>query len=210
MKNFAFIFFFFLSINSSDAQTLNDANIDAIKKQVEAKAKTFCKYVVAVGTSPGQKGAVSEEVKNDIVRNQVPGLFYEYYEAPRVMITSYANGSKTRKRKMSDYFSNLKRQSNTGINSARRYELRYVGISSNGDLGGFRYSRTTSDGCKLYVATIIIRQLYHKIDLNSPNADDRAVEKIEDESKVYEVYALVKPNGKAGVFLGDVKRMYKN
>jgi len=210
MKKFVSVIFLLLSVNVSFAQTLNDTNIKAINKQVEAKAKTFCKYVVSVGTSPGQKGAVADDVKLDIIRNQVPGLFYEYSEAPRMMITSYANGNKTRKRKMSDYFSNLRKQSNSGLNTARRYELRYVGISSNGDIGGFRYDRTTSDGCKLYVATIVIRQLYHKIDLNSPNVDGRAVETLEDESKVYEVYALVKPNGKAGVFLGDVKRMYKN
>ena len=83
MKHFfVYISIIFLSVNASYAQSLNETNIGAIKKQVEAKAKTFCKYVVAIGTSPGQKGAVADDVKLDMIRNQVPGLFYEYYEAP--------------------------------------------------------------------------------------------------------------------------------
>ena len=194
---------------TSSAQSINATNINAIKKQVENKAKTFCNYVVAVGTTAGQTGAVTDEAKTDIIRNRVPGLFWDYYEAPRYMLTTNGpNGKIIRKRKMSDYFVSLKSQSRGTINSARRYELRYVGIVGNGSTEGFKRERILSDGCELWSATVRIKQLYHKIDFHSPTADGRAVEQVEGTFKDYTVYVIVKPNGKAGVYLGDVKRAY--
>lgn len=198
-----------LGVCISFAQSINNANIDAIKKQVENKAKTFCKYVVAVGTTAGQAGAVADDTKTDIIRNRVPGLFWDFYEAPRYMLTTNGpHGEIIRKRKMSDYFISLKAQSRGAINSARKYELRYVGIVGNGNTDGFKRERILSDGCELWSTMVRIKQLYHKINFRSPNADYRAVEQVETTVKDYIVYVIIKPNGKAGVYLGDVKRAY--
>ncbi len=200
---------YLLAINFVYAQSLDGTNMDAVEKAVARLAKTFCGYVVAVGTTPGQTGAVSNDRKNEIIRNSVPGLFWDYYEAPRYMITTNGpHGEIKKKRKMSDYFSNLKAQSRSGFNSARKYELRYVGIVGNGNTGRFKLERVLSDGCELWSTTIRIKQLYHKINFNSPTADGRAVEYVETTVKDYTVYLIKKPNGKTGVYLGDVKRAY--
>lgn len=203
-----------LGVYISFAQSINNANIDAIKikKQVEVKAKTFCKYVVAVGTTVGQAGAVADDAKTDIIRNRVPGLFWDYYEAPRYMLTTNGpHGEIIRKRKMSDYFVSLKAQSRGSINSARKYELRFVGFANKNKkegLEGFHFERYLSDGCELWSTTVIIKQFYHKINFASPTADGRAVEQVETTIKDYKVYVIIKPNGKAGVYLGDVERAY--
>lgn len=195
-----------ISYSTANAQSLDGANMVTIEKAVARLAKTFCSYVVAVGTSPGQVGAVSDERKLEIIKNSVPSLFWEYYEAPRYMITS--NGPHKNKRKMSDYFLQLKAQSKNGLNSARRYELRFDGIVVNGDTSHFQFERVLSDGCELWSTTIRIKQTYYIIDLNSSSVDGRVENKTETTVKECTVYLIKKPNGKTGVYLGDVKRTY--
>ena len=192
-----------LCICMSNAQTLNSTNINAYKVQVENKVKTFCKYVAQVGTSAGQAGAVTDDTKTDIIRNRVPGLFLDYYEAPRKMITTYGpNGRNKRERKMSDYFDNLKDQSRRTNRTARKYELRFVDLE-----GGFTYDGVWSDGGKVWSTKAKIRQKYHKYDLGT-TADGRIVDQIETTVKVQKVYLFVKPNGKAVVKLGDIIEAY--
>lgn len=198
-------------INVVHAQSLDGTNINAVEKAVARLAKTFCGYVVAVGTTPGQVGAVSDDRKKDIIKKSVPGLFWDYYEAPRYMITTNGpHGKIKKKKKMYDYFSNLEYQSRKRLNFARRYELRYVGIVGNGNTKDpiWKLEEVLSDGCELWYTTIRIKQLYHKINFNSPTVDGRAVEQIETTVKDYIVYLLKKPNGKTGVYLGDVKQAY--
>lgn len=198
-----------ISFNATNAQSLEGTNMDAIEKAVACLAKTFCGYVVAVGTTPGQVGAVSDDRKVEIIRDCVPSLFWDYYEAPRYMITTNGHhGEKQNKRKMSDYFLLLKAQSKNGLNSARRFELRFDGIVVNGDTSHFQFERVLSDGCELWSTTIRIKQAYYIIDLNSSSADGRVEEKIEKTVKECTVYLINKPNGKTGVYLGDVKRTY--
>lgn len=199
-----------LGVSISFAQSINNINIEAIEKQIESKAMTFCKYVVAVGTTAGQVGAVSDEAKTDIIKNRVPGLFWDYEEAPRYMLTTNGPYGKTiRKRKMSDYFKNLRAQSRSGLNSARKYELRYEGIIvNNKNSFKFKLEKTLSDGSELWSTIIRIAQIYTRIDFNSPNPDNRVVIWHEINKKDFRVYVIIKPNGKAGVYLGDVKRAY--
>lgn len=198
---------YLLAINFVYAHSLDGTNMDAVEKAVARLAKTFCGYVVAVGTTPGQAGAVSNEIKNDIINNRVPGLFLDYDK--RYMITTNGPyGEIKTKKKMRDYFYNLKEQSRSGINSARKYELRYVGIIENGNTSRFKLKEVRPDGCEVWYTTIRIKQLYHKINFNSPTADGRAVEYNETTLKDYTVYLIKKPNGKTGVYLGDVTRAY--
>jgi len=198
-----------ISFSTANAQSLDGANMDTIGKAVARLAKTFCSYVVAVGTSPGQVGAVSDDQKNEIIRNRIPGLFWDYYEAPRYMITtSGPHGEKTNKRRMSDYFLNLLAQSRKGLNSARKYELRFDGIVVNGDTSHFQFQQVLSEGSELWSATIRIKQRYYLIDLNSSTADGRVEERTDTTVKYLIVYLIKKPNGKSGVYLGDVKRAY--
>ena len=93
-------------------------------------------------------------------------------------------------KKMYDYFSNLEYQSRKRLNFARRYELRYVGIVGNGNTKApiWKLKEVLSDGCELWYTTIRIKQLYHKINFNSPTVDGRAVEQIETTVKDYIVY----------------------
>lgn len=203
-----FFLFSFLVISFIMSYAQSSENINAIKRQIENKAKVFCNYVVAVGTTAGQSGAVSMAVKNDIINNHVPGLFWDYYEAPRYMLTTNGpNGKVIKRRKMSAYFTSLKFQSRENLNYARKYELRYEGFV-NGATSGFKYVRTLSDGCELWSTTIRIKQLYHMINFNSPTTDGRAIDRVETTVKDFEVYVVKKPNGKVGVFLGNVKRAY--
>lgn len=205
-KILSFVVLSLLSISISYAQAI--FNETAISKQVASKANTFCQYVVNVGTTPGQVGAVSYAKKNDIIRNRVPGLFWNYYEAPRYMLTTNGPNSKIVKsrKKMYDYFTNLKVQANSGINQARTYELRYVGIVPNENKpkdSKFVYKCTLSDGCKLYGATIRIEQVYHVLTFTP---EGTVIVKKEFDVKDLEVNVVVKPSGKSQVFLGDVTR----
>lgn len=208
-RDLASIFLLVMSLSATNAQSLDTTKIDAIGKAVSRLAKTFCSYVVAVGTTPGQVGAVSDDQKDEIIRNRIPGLFWDYYEAPRYMITtSGPHGERKNKRRMADYFLNLKAQSRNGLNSARKYELRFDGIVVNGDTSHFQFLRALSDGTELWSATIRIKQTYYLIDLNSSTADGRVEERTETTVKEHIVYLVKKPNGKTGVYLGDVKRAY--
>lgn len=201
-KILSFVVLSLLFISISYAQTA--FNETAISKQVASKAKTFCQYVVNVGTTPGQVGAVSDAAKNDIIRNRVPGLFWDYYEAPRKMLTTNGpNGNIIKSRKMYDYFKNLKAQANSGINEARTYELRYVGMVPKVDGKKIVYKCTLSDGCKLYGATIKIEQVYHVLTFTK---EGTVTVKEEFDVKDFEVNVVVKPSGMSQVFLGDVKR----
>ncbi len=203
------IAFYLFAINLIYAQSLDGTDMDAVEKAVARLAKTFCNYVVAVGTTPGQAGAVSNERKNEIIRNSVPGLFWDYYEAPRYMLTTNGpHGEIIKRKKMSNYFNNLKYQSQGGLNFARKYELRYSGIVGNGNSSQFKFEKVLSDGCELWSNTIRIKQRYYKIHFNSPTVDGRILEQIEETVKDYIVYIIKKPNGKTGVYLGDVKRAY--
>lgn len=193
------------------AQGINEANVNTIISQVNSRAKTFCEYVVAVGTTPGQPGAVSESQKSDIIRNRVPGLFWDYYEAPRKMKTTNGpNGKVIKTRRMSDYFVSLKAQSNGSLTRARIYELRFEGIisknKSDNDIKGFHFEKKLSDGCELWSATIRIKQVYRVINPTATSVEGKTVERFETDLKDYKVYAIIKPNGKVGVYLGDVTR----
>lgn len=197
--------------NVVQAQGINEANVNSIIRQVNNRAKTFCEYVVAVGTTQGQPGYVSDRQKDDIIRNRVPGMFWDYYEAPRMMKTTngpYGNVIKTRK--MSDYFISLKSQSRGSITQARVYELRFMGFVSknktDNDIKGWHFERHLSDGCELWSATIRIKQIYRVINPSAVSMEGKIVEKSEIDLKDYKVYAIIKPNGKVGVFLGDVTR----
>ena len=201
---------YLFAINVVHAQSLDGTNMNAVEKAVARLAKTFCGYVVAVGTTPGQAGAVSDDRKKEIMKKSVPGLFWDYYEAPRYMITTNGpHGEIKKKKKMYDYFSNLEYQSRKRLNFARRYELRYVGIIGNGKTEkGWKLKEVLSDGCELWSTTIRIKQTYYIIDLNSSSVDGRVENKTETTVKDYIVYLLKKPNGKTGVYLGDVNQAY--
>ena len=203
-KNYFIILCMFIAHQSFAQGTID---VTAFEKQISAKAKTLCKYIVAVGTTTGQPGSVGHAEKEIIIKNKVPVLFWNYKEDPRYMkTTSGANGTVIRKRPMYIYFSNLKTQSENKLNTKTIYELRYEGIINDNKSTGLTFERTLSDGCKLYSTIIRIRQRYHQINLSSLGIEGKSIEKIEDDIKDYKVYIIIKPNGKAGVFLGDVKR----
>lgn len=205
MKKLFFVTFCLFLVNQTFAQ--GSIDVTAFEKEIKAKANTLCKYIVAVGTSTGQPGSVGASEKDLIIKNKVPTLFWNYKEDPRYMkTTSGANGTIIRKRPMYIYFSNLKTQSENKLNTKTIYELRYDGIINDNKTKGLTFERTLSDGCKLYSTTIRIRQRYHQINLSAYGIEGRSIEKIEDDIKDYKVYIVIKPNGKAGVFLGDVYR----
>ena len=205
MNRFNFIIsFLFLTIQTFAQGTID---ITRFENEIKAKANTLCKYIVAVGTSTGQSGGKSDAEKDIIIKNKVPTLFWNYKEDPRYMkTTSGADGTVIRKRPMYIYFSNLKTQSENRLNTKTIYELRYDGIINDNKSKGLTFERTLADGCKLYSTIIRIRQRYHQINLSAYGIEGRSIEKIEDDIKDYKVYIVIKPNGKAGVFLGDVYR----
>ena len=203
-KNYFIILCLFLTHQSFAQGTID---VTTFEKQISAKANTLCKYIVAVGTSIGQPGSVGNAEKDIIIKNRVPTLFWNYKEDPRYMkTTNGAHGDVIRKRPMYIYFSNLKTQSENKLNTKTIYELRYVGIINDNKSKGLTFERTLADGCKLYSTIIRIRQRYHQINLSSLGIEGKSIEKIEDDIKDYKVYIVIKPNGKAGVFLGDVSR----
>lgn len=211
-RNFTSILLLVVSFNVTNAQSLDGTNRDDIEKAVTCLAKTFCGYVVAVGTTPGQTGSVSDDKKVEIIRDSVPSLFWDYFEAPRYMITTNGLYGGIKKRRMSDYFFLLKAQSRNGLNTTRRYELRFDGIVVNGNTNPFQFERVLSDGCELWSTTIRIKQAYFIIDLNSSSADalgEKITQTTVKNCTVYcTVYLIKKPNGKIGAYLGDVKRTY--
>ena len=192
--------------NNLWAQSVND-NMDAYLAEISRKARLFCKYVVAVGTSPGQNGAVSEKEKNDIINNRVKGLFWNY-SARKMIVTNGKTGELIRDLKMSAYFNNLKAQAKSRVNETRTYELRYMGIKPSGkgiNNKSFVLKRTLPDGSKLYASNIIIDQIYHVIKWTP----EGPVVKEEHDVKVMEVNVLEKPSGKTSIYLGDVTQAYR-
>lgn len=182
-------------------------DVDKFKREIDTKANTLCRYIVAVGTSVGQPGSVHNAEKDLIIKNKVPSLFWNYREDPRYMkTTNGANGAVIRKRPMYIYFPNLKMQSENRLNTKTIYELRYEGIVHKNKSDNLTFERTLSDGCKLYSTIIRIRQRYHEINFSAKGVEGMSVEKTEEDIKDYKIYIVVKPNGKAGVFLGDVYR----
>ena len=203
-KKFFIILCLFLTHQSFAQGTID---VTRFENEIKAQANTLCKYIVAVGTSIGQPGSVGNAEKDIIIKNRVPTLFWNYKEDPRYMkTTSGADGTVIRKRPMYIYFSNLKTQSENKLNAQTIYELRYDGIINDNKSKGLTFERTLADGCKLYSTIIRIRQRYHQINLSSLGIEGKSIEKIEDDIKDYKVYIVIKPNGKAGVFLGDVYR----
>ena len=198
-----------MSISSYiQAQDINSYHLEAINSQVAAKARLFCKYVVAVGSSAGQKGAVPEAQKLDITRNRVPRLFYNY-ESRYMQTTNGRNGKIVKRQPMSQYFTKLRKQAANGTSTTRKYELRYVGIkpqTAGKDKSVFKIKETTSDGCTLYVSTIVIDQIYHVVTWGGKEGPT-IIE--EHDQKEMEVNILAQPNGKANVYLGDVTRVYR-
>ena len=97
-------------------------------------------------------------------------------------------------------------QSENRLNTKTIYELRYEGIVHKNKSDNLTFERTLSDGCKLYSTIIRIRQRYHEINFSAKGVEGMSVEKTEEDIKDYKIYIVVKPNGKAGVFLGDVYR----
>ena len=188
-------------------QDISNCSLDAINSQVAAKARLFCKYVVAVGSSAGQEGDAGEAQKGDIIRNRVPRLFWDYPK--RVMVTTNGrNGKIIKRRSMSGYFASLRAQARGGSFTSRSYELHYVGIKPQAGgkgSGAFRLKETTGDGCKVYVSTIVVEQIYHYITWR-PEGTSVLEEK---DVKELEVSVLAKPNGKAEIYLGDVTRAYR-
>lgn len=186
-------------------QTFAQVSIDvtAFETAIKAKANTLCEYIVAVGTSTGQSGSVSDIKKNNIIRNDVPRLFYNYED--RYMKTTGSYG-KVYSKKMSIYFNNLKAQSRGDLNKKIIYELSYDGIITQNTSNGLKYEGIDSHGCKIYSTTIRIKQRYYQINLSAYGIEGKSIEKIEDDIKDYKVYIVIKPDGKAGVFLGDVYR----
>ena len=104
------------------------------------------------------------------------------------------------------YFPNLKMQSENKLNTKTIYELRYEGVIQSDKSDGLTFERTLSDGCKLYSTIIRIKQKYHEINFSAKGVEGMSVEKTEEDFKDYKVYIVIKPNGKAEVFLGDVYR----
>ncbi len=187
---------------SACAQSVND-NADVFTSEIGRKARLFCKYVIAVGTTPGKKGSVPDAEKNKIIFNRVPGLFWNYFEGPRYMlVTNGKNGNLVRKKRMHNYFLNLKAQSKTPFNEARVYELRYTGIkpSGKGDGKTFVLKRTLSDGSKLFASKAAFRQIYHTVKITPEGPEIHE----EEDIKILEVFVLQKPSGNANVYLGDI------
>jgi len=181
-------------------QQLSESEKRVIEKETKRLGDQLCDYIIKVGTTRGQRGAVSDREKNDIIYNRVPGLFYNYDE--RKMLTTYARGTRTRSQSMSSYFRNLKGQSLGGLNTARSYELHCSGFVVNKGLKGYRFVKNLPDGCELYEATIRITQYYHVI----RQTNEGWVKETEKTIKDITTYAIKKPNGRTGVFLGDVTR----
>lgn len=211
MKKIFILLLVLFAFDVSYAQTLSNAEINELEVSVRDKARKLCEYIVKVGTSPGQEGSVSSSLKQEIVDKKVPKLFYDYDK--RYMLTTKRNGTVTKRQRMYTYFSNLKKQSEENkINVARKYELSYSGIiNKKSNYKGWYYLGKLSDGCLLYMAVIRIKQIYHLIDLNASKKENRIVEKSKTDevtTKEFKVYALEKPDGTYGIFLGDVTRAY--
>lgn len=188
------------------AQDINN-DIQAINAQVQALARLFCKYVVAVGSTPGQPGAVSDAQKAAIINDKVPRLFYQYDQ--RYMVTTNGrNGKVVKRRQMRQYFNSLRAQSASRLNTARSYELSFVGFlpTTGGKKTVWRLKEVAADGSSIYYSTIMIDQIYHRIRWNSEGGITVTEE---HDYKELEVNVLTKPSGRYQVFLGDVKRAYR-
>ena len=203
MKKLLYFIAFMLVVTAINAQELKINDIHAINSALAAQSRLFCKYVVAVGSSSGQKGAANDVQKNDIIRNRVPRLFWNYNE--RYMLTTNGkNGSVIKKRSMSQYFNNLKAQSKCGPATSRSYELRFIGVipQAGGKNPDLYVMGTTCDGCIVYGGKVLIDQIYYVINWTQ----EGAIVKEEHDMKELEVNVLAKPNGKFQVLLGDVKK----
>lgn len=174
------------------------------KMKINSLAKQFCQYVTMVGTTQGQPGSVSDIKKDEIVKNHVPGIFFNYKEDPRYMITTGGKqGHKTTKKPMSTYFRNLSVQSKEKINTARIYELHYQGICLNYKVVDQK-PKVLKDGSKLYTYVTQFDQIYSVVTITT---EGRIITKQERDKKYLNVYVLVLPKGEKKVLLGDITRV---
>lgn len=204
---FCYIIMFFCAI-SINAQSL-PKGINETKVNIEAKVlvKRFCNCIVDVGTS-GKLNGYSISVKRKKIK-YLEQIFYNYREDPRIMNTSWSDGSQ-HKQPIYRYMNNLLLQADlSNSTQMKKYEIALDGyyVGTRTKQGNWKKERILSDRSVLYSKTFRIHQIYRVIDIFNPNPElrNREGEVKGDDYKYIKVYAIYAPNGKCiGVRLGDV------
>lgn len=168
-------------------------------KLLKSRMDLFCQYVAQVGTT-----SLSEEQKDLIIGQGVPGLFFRFREDPRMMITSVGDrGAKRVRKPIEAYFENLKLQARKGIFVKRVYKLNNCFSSGKlSDLPALEFLKRYSDGSLLYRTYSEYEQVMY--DVNVYQGVESQVIRHERDRKRMEMYILVKTNKSIGVYLGDV------
>lgn len=206
-KLFCYIIMIFCAI-SINAQSL-PKGINETKVNIEAKVlvKRFCNCIVDVGTSSKLNG-YSISVKRKKIK-YLEQIFYNYREDPRIMNTSWSDGSQ-HKQPIYRYMNNLLLQADlSNSTQMKKYEIAldgyYVGTRTKQD--NWVQERRLHDGSILYSKTFRFHQIYRVIDILNRNSElrNREGEVRGDDYKYIKVYAIYAPNGKCiGVRLGDI------
>lgn len=185
-------------------QTLaQDVDGKKLNAQANTLAKKFCDCIVKVGSSyNGISYSDKKKLINNVGNNRT---FYNYYEDPRLMITTLSNGD-TIPKPISKYLNNLLAQSVSAL-KIRKYEIRWELFRLNGDISDWKFEKLLSDGCELYSKEFVFYQTYRVIDVLNKNPERQNVEHVEIDKKKMKVLAIKKPgNGNITVRLGDITR----
>lgn len=181
--------------------SINDANISKINAQANVLVKRFCDCIVKVGTTNGISYKQKKRIISDAGKD-----FYNYYEDPRIMITTTSIGQENPK-PIHTYLNNLLIQSSNNTLKKRKYEIRYVKIFLDGVPEDWKLVKKLSDGCKLYSRKVDLYQTYRVVDIFNKNPERRNIEYTEKDKKVMDVYVIIKPEGTQPIVrLGDISR----
>ena len=160
--------------------SINDANISKINAQANVLVKRFCDCIVKVGTTNGISYKQKKRIISDAGKD-----FYNYYEDPRIMITTTSIGQENPK-PIHTYLNNL---------------------FLDGVPEDWKLVKKLSDGCKLYSRKVDLYQTYRVVDIFNKNPERRNIEYTEKDKKVMDVYVIIKPEGTQPIVrLGDISR----
>lgn len=209
MMRFFYLYLFLLICNINIGAQSLPKGIDESKINIEAKVlvKRFCNCIVDVGTS-GRLNGLSLSSKRKKIKN-IGQIFFNYREDPRMMKTSWSDGSQ-HKQPIYRYMNNLLTQADYNNSlQMKKYEITldgyYAGTKAKQEK--WKILKRNKDGSIIYFKVFRYHQIYRVVDIFNPNPElrNREGEVRGDDYKNIKVYAVFAPNGTClGVRLGDI------
>lgn len=174
-------------------------NYKGLGELIKSQMDLFCEYISDVGSTN-----LSDEQKVRIINQGVPGLFFNYSQYSRKMITSVGNCGEGRVRKpMATYFINLKDQAIKGPFAKRVYQLSNCFSSGNlNELPDLQFVRKLPNGSLLYRTFAVYDQVMSDLD-TSRKVEGQVIRKEHDRKRM-EILIEIKPSRRISAYLGDI------